>query len=187
MMRPVDAAVPPVDSGEDMAKLRQPALPDQALMPRKASTRAGNTARFPSRPDSKVPMVLRTQATLVAGLLCCAAETSEAGACQDLYPERRRGVRILRATEPGRSRRWLSSRPRSPRRRTPALCARCAGYCAEEGDPDGAGPTCRHRPSAPGRTDARPNGPELVQRAEVWFYLFLFNFIFSFFLYSLLF
>jgi hypothetical protein len=24
-------------------------------------------------------------------LLCCAAETSEAGACQDLYPERRRG------------------------------------------------------------------------------------------------
>ena len=60
-------------------------------------------------------------------------------------------------------------------------CARCAGCCAEEGDPDGAGPTCRHRPSAPGRTDARPNGPELVQRTQVWFYLFLFNFIFSFF------
>jgi hypothetical protein len=100
--------------------------------------------------------------------------------CLDLYPERR-GVRILRATEPGRSRRWLSSCPRSPRRRTRALCARCAGCCAEEGDPDGIGPTCRHRPYAPGRTDARPNGPESVQRAQVWFYLFLFNFIFSFF------
>jgi hypothetical protein len=43
-----------------------------------------------TRPDPKVPMVLRTQATPVAGLLCCAAEMSEAGACQDLYPERRR-------------------------------------------------------------------------------------------------
>ena len=46
-------------------------------------------------------------------------------------------------TEPGRSRRWLSSRPRSPRRRSHVLCARCAGCCAEEGGPDGAGPTWR--------------------------------------------
>jgi hypothetical protein len=43
-------------------------------------------------------------------------------------------------TEPGRSRRWLSSRPWSPRLRTHVLCARCAGCCTEEGDPDGAGP-----------------------------------------------
>jgi hypothetical protein len=52
-----------------------------------------------------------------------------------------RGVRMsCRDSVAGRSRRWLSSRPRSPRRRTHVLCARCAGCCAE-GDPDGAGPT----------------------------------------------
>jgi hypothetical protein len=43
----------------------------------------------------------------------------------------------------GRSRRWLSSRPRSPRRRTHVLCVRCVGCCAEEDMSDDAGPHVR--------------------------------------------
>lgn len=57
-----DGVALPVDSCEESAKLRPPALPDQALMPRRASTRAGESRELAPEDEAAV----RTEFTVGA-------------------------------------------------------------------------------------------------------------------------